>query len=93
MRTLSFLSASALMSCILNGCANSPTYVKPYPIECSKEAFIPAEPPVISESNQIVQTEADDAENRNRWLITTVRLGLAQNCLGAAETVGYIKRR
>ncbi len=48
---------------------------------------------MISESNQIVQTEADDAENRNRWLITTVRLGLAQNCLGAAETVGYIKRR
>lgn len=87
------LVVSALMSCIASGCSSSPIYVKPYPIECSKEAFIPAQEPVISESSKIADTEADDAENRNIWLVTTIRLGVAQSCLKSAETVGYIKRK
>lgn len=81
------------MSCILSACNNSKLYVKPYPIDCAEEAFAPPESPVITESKLIKDTEIADSENRSRWYVTTLRLRVAQGCLKAAETVGYIKRK
>lgn len=81
------------MSCMLSACGNSKLYVKPHPIDCAEEAFVPPEPPVITDSKLIRDTEIADSENRSRWYVTTLRLRIAQGCLNAAETVGYIERR
>lgn len=78
---------------MMSGCGSSRLYVKPYPIDCDGDAFVAPEPPIITESKLLTDTEIADSENRSRWYATTIRLRMAQGCLKAAETVGYVKRK
>ena len=68
------------------------TWTKPTPIHCPDEAFVPGEPLVYSDATDLVTTEAEDAENRQRIKILALRHKLARGCLNRAERAGYIQR-